>query len=207
MQIVPLSLCYKGDRNYLHGTDIWNAVIGHLLRYRGESSPKDIRLVIHHFATRQLELCLADAGVPEAPPSAPIAADFRAMIKTGPLTGWLRETFDTVTCRVPYDEGKISELCDVTGETIRIRGEAGYTPIEVLVSMTKQLHYRLFPIEQGRWIFTRLDLARVFRESDAAGLSVVQEQNLHNRLTRSRVEAGGAKIGDIYFSVATGPWG
>ncbi len=89
----------------------------------------------------------------------------------------------------------------MSGDSISIRGDAGYLPIEIAVSMTKQLHNSLLNVSTGRWIFTKLDMRRLFRPADALSLTITLKENLYHRLTKSEIMSGSDLLGAIYFSL------
>ncbi|MBI5643974.1 MAG: hypothetical protein HY954_10935 [Deltaproteobacteria bacterium] len=199
MIIVPLTLAYKGQRNYLQGGDLYNGIIdaidGHV---DGKKGP--FRLAVHNFASRQCDMLINESGEQLTKPEG-LVAEFTIGSARGMVTGWLMETERDVVNRNPYDESVIQALCTDEGESIEMRGETPYTPIEVAISMTKQLHYRLYPIVDGKWIFTKLELGRLLEDNDSARLKVTARHNLNNRLTKSIITAGGEQVGSIYFSV------
>jgi hypothetical protein len=130
-----------------------------------------------------------------------VAAEFSVSGSLGKASGWLIETDREVDCRIPFDEERIARHCNFAGESVSILADSGYLPIEVAVSMTKQLHNRLLPAPSGRWIFTKLDLSRYLGAADAPALTVTLKQNLHGRLTKSEVSVHGRSLGFIYFSL------
>lgn len=80
-----------------------------------------------------------------------------------------------------------------------ITGEAGYSAIEVAVSMAKQLHKALFPSKDAKWIFTRLELVRLLQDNDSSSLAIKHKHNFNNRLTKSEIFFHERSIGYIYF--------
>lgn len=100
-----------------------------------------------------------------------------------------------------YEEEKIADYCTFYNDSVSVDRDAGYRPIEIVVSMTKMLHLRLLPAVAGRWIFTRLNLNRMFQLADTSTLSVVLRDKLYGRLTRSEIRADVSLIGSIYFSL------
>jgi hypothetical protein len=45
-------------------------------------------------------------------------------------------------------------------------------------------------------------LRRLFRNSDAAAITITLKENLYNRLTKSEIKVQGEAIGYIFFSLA-----
>jgi len=198
-KITPLKLCFKGERNYLQGGDLCNAVmeavsassVGEAVRFQ---------LAFHRFIATQPDMVWLEV---DKPPSRPenVAAEFVVRGSLGKTSGWLIETDRGVDCRIPFDEERIARHCNFAGESVSILEDSGYLPMEVAVSMTKQLHNRLLPAPSGRWIFTKLDLSRYPGAADAPALTITLKQNLHGRLTKSEVSVHDRSLGFIYFSL------
>lgn len=199
-KIVPLRLCFKGERNYLQGGDLCNAVMEAV---SGSSVGEAVRfqLAFHRFIAKQPDIVWLEGEKTSSRPEN-VAAEFAVNGSLGKASGWLVETDREVDCRVPFDEERIALHCAYDGESVSILGESGYLPIEVAVSMTKQLHNRMLPSSAGRWIFTRLDVSRLFQSGDAAALTIKLQENLYGRLTKSEIKVHGEAIGHIFFSLA-----
>lgn len=193
-------MSFKGSRDYLHGTDMFNAICRELPADTISSPKAPLKLAIHRVAQTQCDLLLLDSGEQAAKPAS-LVAEFAFKSSGKDIIGWLVETGRAVEGRYPYDEKTIEGLCVIEGESIEIKGESGFTPIEVAVCMTKTLHYRLYPIAQGKWVFTKLELIRSFDAKDAALFRIEAKHNLNNRLTKSSILVNGDAVGNIYFSV------
>jgi len=197
-----LELSYKGERDYLHGTDMYEAVAALVRRELGTGALR-LKLAMHRLLSTQPDLCWTEQrGEVDRPAGA--AADFSAAAGDSTVRGWLLASARPVTRRAPHDESRIAAACRVEGDAISVSRDPGFLPIEVAVSMTKQLHGERLPVPHGRWMFTRLDLRRLLLPADAGSLSVVLEENLHGRLTRSGLRVAGHAVGAIYFSVLPG---
>jgi hypothetical protein len=197
--IEPLSLNLKGQRDYLQGGDLCQAVM-EFAGCRLDGRVDRLLLGVHRFMHRQPDLHWHDGAKSGARPEK-AAADFSVSSQGAAFSGWLVETDRQVTNRIPFDEERITRLCTIRGQAIDISGNSGYLPIEVAVSMTKKLHNLLLPTNDGRWIFAKIDLNRLLREDDASALSVVLMENLYNRLTKSEIHVAGTSVGYMYFSL------
>lgn len=196
---MPLDLCFKGSREYVHGTDMYDAIAGFATsKLHGEISA--LQLGIHRFFSHAPDLVWFGAGqVPERNKS--VVANFS--MKSGGAThrGWLEDTTRPVACRRPYDEDRIGNMCRFDESRIILEGTSEFRPIETIVAMTKQLHNRLYRGQAGRWIFTKLELRRPLVSADASFPSVSLLENLHNRLTKSEIGTTEGPIGHVYFSL------
>lgn len=195
MSRIPLEICYKGQRNYIQGGDLYSAIIKYL---PPDAAP--FRLTIHRFATKSCDIVFSETDY-TGPLESSLIAEFAYATGSEKRTGRVIETENTIDCRAPFEEEKIEALCtiDKGQNEIIIAGESGFTPIEVVISMAKNLHYSLYSSE-GKWIFVRLDLERLFQPDDRR-LRIGLKHNLNNRLTKSLIESDGIGIGHIFFSL------
>ena len=83
----PLELCFKGDRDYLHGTDIYDAVAT-VLGDRGGAPGGPFRMSIHRIARRQCAMIVADTPEGAGRPSEAVA-EFALGSGAARLAGWL----------------------------------------------------------------------------------------------------------------------
>jgi hypothetical protein len=199
VEIVPLKLCYKGGRDYLHGTDLYSAIVGHV----GEkiSDLSRFELFIHKVIRKQCDIAIYKSDEEFTKPDNAVAFYAAYSSDKSGLRGCIIENDSPVECRYEYDEAKVERLCTVNGQMIKMEGDSGYLPVEVAVSMTKQLHQALFPLAEGeKWVFTRLELGRLFDDADALRLRIELLRNMNNNLTKSRMTSGSEEIGHIYFS-------
>jgi hypothetical protein len=194
-----LKLAYKGDRNYLHGTDTYNAVTGVISGRNPGIVFNGIKMAFHQIARNQCKLTYGNHAILKQMPK-DINVEVSFIAPSFHIVGWLVETDEPVIERIPYPEEDIVKKTSIEGRTITIGGEAPFTPIEILVAMTKQLHMHLYPIKAGRWFFTRLELNRLLTGADASRFKVEIKNNLNNRLTKASINASEEMLGYIYFS-------
>ncbi|MCG3772906.1 MAG: hypothetical protein JW384_04130 [Nitrosomonadaceae bacterium] len=201
VQTVPLELSYKGTRDYLHGTDMYNAIMECMGRLTPEPLHDKVKIVIHDFFRNQCDMLYAIG-----PERCMRPENARLEFYLGDnISGWLRETGRPVLTRRPYPEDEMVAKSRIEGQTIFAvpnMGEA-FSPIEVLVALTKRLHLAV-RAGASRWAFTRIDLQRPLQDGDSGRLQVELLQTLGNRLTKSAVRIGDVPLGQIYFS-AIGP--
>lgn len=194
---VSLELGYKGSRNYLHGTDMYNAIMGHMSLVAPQYLHDRVKIVIHDFICKQCDM-IYSLGEEGCPRSEKACVEFSL---SGNVSGWLRETERLVITRRPYPEDEIVAKSRIDGRTIYLDSNTAnsFSPIEILVALTKRLHLVL-QSSSSRWAFTRLDLKRPLEDSDSDGLRVELLQSLGNRLTKSSVQIGNVPLGYIFFS-------
>ncbi len=197
MEVREIEFQFKGARNYIHGTDMFNAMVSSY----PSAGMNNIRFTVHDFVyTPACRLYLGNSK--EALNE---VADIRArcQFRVDGQTRWLALTQcagdATSGGRYDYDEEKIISLCRMVGEGIALARQSLFSFIETVVSMNKHMHQQLFPEAVGKWIFTSIDLAA---SCDAReNLALQFKHNMNFRLTKSDIMVNGSKVGDIYFSL------
>lgn len=194
----PLDLRFKGDRDYLHGTDMYEAL---QRAARAAGLPVGVhRLSIHGFARTQCRLALGAPGEALAIPENRVA-EFSLETSAGRALGYMAETGDRVEGRYPFDEDAIGARACGEARRIVVDGTPPCAPIEVVVALTKKLHNTVLPRAQGKWVFTRIELPRALVPQDAGRIAIELKHNFNDRLTKSGVTSGNEAIGHIYFSL------
>lgn len=192
-----LTLEYKGTRDYLHGTDIFNNTVD-WLKDQG-SIIKDIDFSFHRLARHQLQAI--SGSLPETTEPVAVCAftidGSRERIQ-------LIETDQEVTGRYPYPEDELVSgmEIDLGAQRGELRGEVAYSDIEVWVAMTKALHYKVFPHLQGKWLFVRGRFPQFAYKTKAETRTMVIAASFNDKLTRSEAFLDGVKVGEIFFSIA-----
>jgi hypothetical protein len=199
MDVIDSEFRLKGSRNYIHGTDMYTAFVRHTVEEYPAPDPGALKMTIHRIATRNSSMLVGLPGEEFArPPDA--YAEFSAELPGGLRRAYLVETGTPATERYEYHEERIEQLCTLREQTVYIREDSGYAPVEVVVAMNKHLHNSLFPLADERWMFTRIELKRPLRASDAQQFEVTHLQRLGTKFSRSAIAAAGTPLGHIYFS-------
>jgi hypothetical protein len=203
LRTIPLEMCFKGQRDYLQGADIFNALSKALTGAAAKNASRPFTLAMHNFSHHQCDLLMsggADGGNRLPMPESRIA-DFTLGAGSDEAVGWLSESERPVKCRYPFDENEIAQRCILAEKEIVFSGQSAYTPMDILVSISKQLHLTLFPAAKGRWIFTKLQVDYLLLPQDTDGLRVKFLQNFNNRLTKSSLWKCAEPLGYIFFSL------
>lgn len=195
-----LRFCFKGERNYVQGPDIFNGLMRHCREVLQIPSPAKIDVSFHRQASKNLQAEHYIADVTEKPVEACVVFKYESNGERHWVV--LTETAEAIGCRNPYDEDSLVSRCAIRGtdNSICLAGESPFTLIETIVAMNKALH--LATIKGVRkWLFVRAQFNR-WGEQRGAAITVKIISNFNNKLTRSDVVVGGQHIGSIYFSMA-----
>ena len=191
-----LNLKFKGERNYLHGTDILNDVCTWLTAK--DHDVKDIDFAFHRLATKQLKVLVGT--LPDGIEPVAVCA-----YKTNGVRhkAYMIETDQPVIESYPYLEDEIVKHMeiDVTTRQGVLRGEVTYSDIEVWVAMTKALHQKVFANLNGKWLFVRGRFPEYTHRTAATEHAMGITASFNDKLTRSDALLNGVKVGEIYFSI------
>jgi len=197
MQINNISLSFKANRNYIHGTDLFNE----LLCYFPEKNLTNINYTIHklignnhgqvHIAENPDEFKIL---IPMSNATVCLCADGK--------TYWVAFLFaDEIPInpsRSVYDENLLIKLCRINEKTITLSEESPFTFIETIVAMHKKLLHILYPHIE-KWLFTKLMLTNY--PDDKKNITISLCHNFNFKLVKSKILVDGQLIGDIYFSL------
>lgn len=194
-----LRLPYKGGRQYLHGTDIYNAVCD-LLAARQFGPLEKLDVVFHKMTLTQLRGRIYGE---EPAPETERQVVFRGKAGGRPLTVILEEDGAPITERVPYDEEALAAQAtwNEAEKQITLLGGPQVSNIEKIVALNKTLLSRSFPEAKGRWLFARLQLIESIRPKVFEQIEVRFQGHSHFRITRSTLFGDGAPLGSLYFSL------
>lgn len=194
----PLEIAFKGDRNYLHGTDLLAASEALLRQHAGEGFIS--HFVARSFATRTPYL---EVGQTQDERSSFASGKFRVECRDE-IAFTLHEGTEPVTGRYPFDEaGLLSDACiDVERGTGTMAARTGFSPIEQVIALNKKLQYAVAPDVKGKWVFVRLDLKQPL-SPDASEYSMRLKRIISGRFSTSLIQLDGTDVGSIQFMVGT----
>jgi hypothetical protein len=192
---------FKGERTYVHGTDIYNAIVNAVAAEFAGRRLTDLRVTFHAFIHRP---CCTLFITPDKEESEALG---RCPVH------WVMHVDDTVTYlkleeseeqapehyeRYPYDEARLLRRCQRQGREMRLCSSSPYTFIETVVAMNKALLRELYSDAPGRWAFTRLELDEPYDFTEDLNVTLERPGRLQMSALRYREK----KLGNLYFSAA-----
>jgi hypothetical protein len=183
----PLDLPFKGKRQYLHSTDIFDALIDRF------DIIGPVELTMRRFVHFPL------VAVPTSEVSDPhdFPVHFCGQSASGRLDLVLGEDEQrAVERRISYDEEAIAAGSVIEGATITSTGTQG-SSIERIVALNKRLISECTK-PHGKLAFARLSFS--YTPDRQSALVLKLESNIGTRLYRSSVHADGRLVGDVVFS-------
>ena len=198
-----LKFKYKGNRNYVHGTDIINETIKHLnyLVY----FPDSFEISFKNLVRTDLEICVFniddDIGENLMNEDVLAFATFKFAKKT--YTILYKKTEKEIKSSYPFSEDKIIKQTILNQEkkSITYLSKNNYTIIELIVAMNKHLLTKLNPNESGKWFFGKLKLEKNILAEKFSEIQITLIKNIGVRYTQSLIKFDGSNVGFIYFSM------
>lgn len=186
---IALELPYKGNRQYLHGTDIFNAVVA-LTKPRHAVSFRFHRVMRHPIELVPVDI-LAKVGRDSA--GCYVLSELDETRKI-----WLFRDAPArkVTRRVPYDEADVVADAAHRVDGIESPGPSPYSFIERSVALNKAMLMKRGDTAGG-WLFTQLDLTRVPAEPRSIELRLTGF--LGTKMAKSAIVCDGDPIGHMTF--------
>lgn len=189
---INLDFCFKGSRQYVHGTDIFTKLIE---EYNNDINNIDI--AFHGITINNMTFST------DKPETEEVRVTFRSLYNDNKIKLFGVENESSVNCRYEYLEEKITanSSVDVTEESIALNTPTEYSFIEHIVAMNKALLENLYPEVNGKWYFTRLQLKENIDMSDISSLKLILRSNFQFKLTKTAILVNEKEVGFIYFSL------
>lgn len=194
MEQYNLEFCFKGNRSYVHGTDIYHE-ISNLLSSNIEEK---FDLSFHGIATNNM---LMSQRVPKDNNLIKFVCKYIDKSKNK-IVLYGTELESKIECRYEYLESDICALSKVNiiEREVILSQDSSYSFIENNVALNKYLLETLFPDINGKWYFTRLQLKQL-PKGMSYPLKLILKANFNFKLTKTEIFIANQSIGFIYFSL------
>jgi hypothetical protein len=193
MEKYNLDFCLKGNRSYIHGTDIFNKVIDLL---QDQMQKDKIDLSFHGIATKNIYL------IDEKPQEDLIKFIIKFNDKShNRCVFYAIENDQDIDCKIEYDESIITNIAkiDTKSQKIDLCKETSFSFIENIVALNKYLLQNIFPDVKGKWYFTRLQL-NIYPDNFYP-IKLTLKANFNFKLLKTEIVVGSNIVGYIYFSL------
>jgi hypothetical protein len=197
-----IHFCFKGERDYVHGTDIFNKTMQAVASHDQGSQFDQVDMVIRGITRHHMDL-YAETDAP-ADKAAKVTISLNAGNERIGLV--LMENDESIQCNYAYAEHEIISAAklDKGKQQIELNNFSGHTLIEKIVALNKGLLHGLYPEAPGKWYFTRIKISayKLFGlAGDDVKLHLSLKQNLQFKLTNTIFYINDHFAGNIYFSL------
>ena len=191
-----LEFCYKGNRKYIHGTDIYNNVFDYLQNIKCKMSTIDVSF--HGVAKTNIEI---SEEKPEDENLLKFAYKYTDKQNNKTILYGV-ENGNEVECSYEYPEENICNLSelDLENKEVVLKKNSSFSFIENTVAINKFLLENLFADVKGKWYFTRLQIKEIPKDK-IYPLKLVLKANFNFKLTKTEIFIDKVSIGFVYFSL------
>jgi hypothetical protein len=188
----------KGERKYVHGTDIFDQFI------KDFSGDVDRITDLEFTFSSRLQntaciWCYSDDEAELASQSAPCRGKYI-------LDG--KQYFFTLApddeqgsrSRFAYNEDEVTAQARLTNTTSTITVNSKYSFIENLVALNKLYHVQNYELKDKQWMLAKISLQKI--PGDVAKIELQDDSMILGRLSKRKIIADDENIGFIFFSTA-----
>lgn len=198
-QTYPLELPFRGERPYLHGTDLHEAVMAAL---SGQIPEGPVSLTFHSLLKNLPDLVVSTDSLRHLREDPAFRGELRLGAGEVVLNAVMMESNRPVTERKVCNENDVAAAArmDAAQQTATLVNPEVGNLIESIVFLNKRLHLQLLPHLSPKWLFARLELSGALPSQAPSILAITLKQVLGNRFTRSEIFFDGRRFGSISFS-------
>jgi hypothetical protein len=199
LEPVVVEVPFKGDRNYIRGTDLYTKAIELIRGQLGHGEIRDIDLVVYEPIETHV-LCQFSTGESRSR-STGLAARVNFQFERKPWHLDFRPDEKKVTTRLPLDEKPLEAGCRFAGERgLYFRQNAIiYSDVEIAVGTAKVLHNHCWGESKFRWLLVRLFTALPLGRSSLEEYETSIQTTLGGHATRTELSKNGTPCADVYF--------
>lgn len=195
MKEYDLDFCFKGNRTYVHGTDIYNKMIEIL---KNHMKKEKFDLSFHGIAKSNISI---SEQMPEDESLLKFACKYFDKNNDRKIYYGI-ENNKEIECRYEYPEEDICKLAklDFEKQEVILDAISSFSFVENTVALNKYLLEELFPDLDGKWYFTRFQIQEVPAD-DIYPLKLSLKANFNFKLTKTEIFINDISVGNVYFSL------
>lgn len=196
---LDIDVSFKGGRDYLHGTDVFNYLSGLSTCVTNSEDAYLCKLIIRKLIKNK---CRITDKFSENRIGVVGEVKFKYSNGRDCMDAWIVETNFIETRRRSYEEDKIIEFArlNLANHEVSVRHTSNFSLIEEVVALTKYLSYSVNPIEIGKWLFCQIDLNSAMPITCDL-ISVKMTDIILNKFNVNNIYIDNVLIGKITFIV------
>ncbi|EAI3821531.1 hypothetical protein YN80_02015 [Campylobacter coli] len=190
-----LNFQFKGNRNYVHGTDICNQIFS----LYEEDFYKDFEISFHSLAYNNIILSQKQLKQQD---QLKFVCKFKQLDDTIKTYYGYKNILSKPNTSYVYNEKEITEyaIINFQEKSIVLKKCSVFTPLEEIVALNKHLVSNLFKEKTGKWYFTKLQLKKPFSK-DIKNIKILLKNNFNFLMVKSEIYIKNEFYGNIYFSL------
>ena len=199
---VPANFGFKGNRNYVHGSDIYPAAL-HIARELWGRYPDEVMGTFHKLLKSQgiFRLCSGEKG----DSAEDVFARFIFRFGESKHELVLNAVNKPISVTRPYDEDEVLHFSEMSIKSIRMIVRSNYSYIEQIIVMAKKLHHVIYTDVHDKWLFTKLHIKDRIAPEDycESVLEIQAERKIQNILSQCSIFVNDLPVGHIFYSAVS----
>lgn len=195
-----LYFAFKGERDYVQGPDIFDAVVEKISKEYQSSDISRIKYSAHKMLHANADMIITDRF------------DFHEHNNINSLISFINndqqlyalvvENSEEITTSNEYSEQIIRNGAVIDGCIIKFNNLLNYSLTEIVVSMNKYFLQKTVT-DQKKWIVTKFEYFNLTDSLDVKNKELQLEltNNFKNKLTKSKIKVSGKTVGMLFFSL------
>lgn len=199
MKEFELEFCFKGNRTYVQGPDILDAVLKILETNFDSNQICDIKYSAHDMLLANARLVITDKFNNDDYKKINSIVTFK--IDNKKYYAVVTESDKKIVCSNAYSEETVRNGSIIDGSKITFKNVLDDSISELIVSMNKYFLQKTVR-EDTKWIVTKIEYKN-FMDLNAVkekSLRLTLTNNFNNKLTKSTIHVEDKEIGYLYFS-------
>lgn len=199
---VPANFGFKGNRNYVHGSDIYPAALSIACELWGHY-PDEVKCTFHNLLKNQGIFYLRSGE--KKPSSEDIYARFIFRLGKSKYELVLNATNQPISVTRAYDEEEVLRFSKMSTRSIHMIVRSDYSYIEQIIAMTKRLHHVVYADVHDKWLFTKLHIKDRIAPEDycESALEIRAERKVQNILSQCSIFVNDWPAGHIFYSAVS----
>ncbi len=193
-----LNTPHKGSRTYIQGGDLFNSISDTLPKLFTQQNSFISQLSFSRFAYHLCELVI-DENI-----------EAQSIMGKGVITlddntkqnFYLIETATLPSERIPFDEDSLVARAQYGERTIELDNKPAFSSIETIIALTKALSYKIMPLQQGKWVFGKIELTVALPEINNSVI-IESMSSVAGRFSINSIVIDGNPVGKIQFIVGS----
>ncbi len=197
-----LNFKFKGNRKYVHGSDIYNMVSKDLIQYTKKTHLTNLKMNLKKQINKQCKVYIDenDENI-LLKKDIDIFAEIFVRFENKKLSFYLTEIGTPITESYSYDEELIEKSLVLKGDRAYLLDENEFSNIENIVSINKHLIFNVQPEKIKKWFFTSLDLHQSLDQFNIKDITLKFENILAASHSKTSICYKDKVLGKIFFSL------
>ena len=200
MEKKNLEFCFKGERTYVQGPDIFDSVIQNILTDYDISEVKNIKYAAYALLKSNANLYFTETL--RKSDYKVINSIISFIYKDKKISAVVEANDEKIECSQEYSEEVIRTNSIIENKLISFENILDDSLTEIIVSMNKY-YLQESVTKDGKWIVTKFDYSKILdiKKLKKKVIHLKLLNNFNNKLTKSVIIVDDIEVGYLYFGL------